>query len=104
MDDMSAKIEELLNRPDAMEKLSQAAQSLFGDASDSTLTKPDGVDAAKVMEIIELLKKTGNDDRSKLLIALKPHLSPERQARIDTAVKILNIVNIAPALKDQGIL
>lgn len=104
MDDMSAKIEELLNRPDAMEKLSQAAQSLFGDAADNTPSGPDGVDAAKVMEIIELLKKTGNDDRSKLLIALKPHLSPERQARIDTAVKILNIVNIAPALKDQGIL
>ena len=108
MDDMSAKIEALLNQPDAMEKLSQAAQSLFGAAGGSQPEKPaegmPDVDIGAIMNIMGKLNHMGDDHRARLLLALKPHLSERRQARVDTAVKILKLISLAPLLKDQGIL
>lgn len=35
-----------------------------------------------------------------LIMALKPHLSPEHQAKADTAIKILRLFEILPLLKD----
>lgn len=108
MDDMSAKIEALLNQPDAMEKLSQAAQSLFGADGGSPAEKPaeglPDVDIGAIMNIMGKLNHMGDDQRARLLLALKPHLSEQRQARVDTAVKLLKLVSLAPLLKDQGIL
>ena len=107
MDDMSAKIEALLNQPDAMEKLSQAAQSLFGSGGGITPTPaasiPD-IDFGKMMGIMSKLSSMGEDNRAGLLLALKPHLSEKRQARVDTAVKLLKLISLAPLLKEQGIL
>ena len=107
MDDMSAKIEALLNQPDAMEKLSQAAQSLFGSgmANSPVLdSKLPDIDIGKIMGIMSKLSSMGEDKRAGLLLALKPHLSEKRQARVDTAVKLLKLISLAPLLKDQGIL
>lgn len=108
MDDMSAKIEALLNQPDAMEKLSQAAQSLFGGsggeaAPPSAEGLPD-LDIGAIMNIMGKLNHMGDDNRARLLMALKPHLSEKRRARVDTAVKLLKLASLAPLLKDQGIL
>ncbi len=106
MDDMSAKIEALLNQPDAMEKLSQAAQSLFGGNSSApkpTENLPD-IDIGAIMNVMGKLNSMGEDNRARLLLALKPHLSEKRQARVDTAVKLLKVISLAPLLKDQGIL
>jgi len=38
------------------------------------------------------------------LLALKPHLTDERQQRIDKAVKLLRIISVIPLLKEQGLL
>ncbi|MBQ7288962.1 MAG: hypothetical protein IJW78_04450 [Clostridia bacterium] len=108
MDDMSTKIEALLNQPDAMEKLSQAAQALFGAENNAPAPQapaglPD-VDIGAMMNIMGKLKNMGEDNRARLLLALKPHLSEKRQGRVDTAVKLLKLVSLAPLLKDQGIL
>ena len=43
-------------------------------------------------------------DRVKLLLALRPHLSEEKQQKVDTAVKILKLLDIAPLFKEMGIL
>ena len=107
MDDMSAKIEALLNQPDAMEKLSQAAQSLFGAGGNSVPQPPSDMpdfDIGAMMNIMGKLGSVGEDNRSRLLLALKPHLSEKRQGRVDTAVKLLKLISLAPLLKDTGIL
>ena len=56
-----------------------------------------------VMNIMGKLKSEQNDDRAKLLLALKPHLSPERQKKADNAVKMLKIVSLLPMIKDTGL-
>lgn len=56
-----------------------------------------------VMNIMGKLKSEQNDDRAKLLMALKPHLSPERQKKADNAVKMLKIVSLLPMIKDTGL-
>ena len=61
-------------------------------------------DVSSIMRVVNLLKNSGNDSRSGLLLALKPHLSDERQKRVDKAVKILKLVSLMPILKEQGIL
>ena len=57
-----------------------------------------------VMSIMNKLKSEQNDDRAKLLLALKPHLSPERQKKADNAVKMLKIVSLLPMIKETGLL
>jgi len=37
-------------------------------------------------------------------LALNPHLSEESQRRVDTAVKILRVIDLLPALKESGLL
>ena len=56
-----------------------------------------------IMKIGSALKAPKQDDRSQLLMALRPHLSPARQERVDQAVKILRILDTIPLLKDSGL-
>ena len=117
MDDMASKISELLNDPDGMQKIMSVANTLFSkDAvaepvitaskteENSGLSLPDGFDPLKLMGIVSAFQNKDNDRRSQLLLALKPHLSFERQEKIDKAVKLLKIAAILPILKEQGVL
>lgn len=121
MDDMAGKISDLLSSPDGMERIKSMADALFGGAglpeapqneqppkqdngSDGGFSLPDGIDIAKIMGLMSALNNQKADRRTDLLLALKPHLSEERRERVDKAVKILKIVAILPALKEQGLL
>ncbi len=116
MDDMAGKISELLSDPEGMEKIKAMASALFSNNDDSDtkpsqkssemaggLSLPDGFDPIKLMSVFSALKNGESDQRSTLLMALKPHLSPERQERVDKAVKLLKLVSVLPLLKQQGI-
>ena len=120
-DDLTAKITEMLNNPDEMEQIKAMAQSLMqgGDTQNAGGQNPqsgndfppfsaDGLgdiaDIGSIMNVLKLLKNSGTDNRSNLLMALKPHLAPERRERVDKAVKILKLVSLVPILKQQGIL
>ncbi len=109
MDDFSAKLSEILNDPQSMEKVRRMAENLLGE-EDSPTEQPEtpaGLDPAqlsKVMSILGRLNAGGNDARSNLLVALRPHLSPERQAKLDTALKLLRLIDLLPYLKESGIL
>ncbi len=116
MDDMAGKISELLSDPDGMEKIKAMANAIFGqseaektpknDDSQSVggLSLPDGFDPLKFMNIFSALKSGEADHRANLLLALRPHLSHERQERVDKAVKLLKLASLLPLLKQQGIL
>lgn len=109
MDDIADKISSLLESADGMEKLKNAAQSLLGEKGDSGglgdilsgFSMPDNMGA--LMEAANAMNQSKSDPRVKLLLALKPHLSEPRQERVDKAVKILQLVSIAPLISKSGL-
>ena len=129
MEDLAEKLSGILNDPQSMAQVKSMAESLFsgngttpddnplsgilggGSGSNplSTLMKGDNQggdmpDVAAIMRVVSLLKNQGNDNRSGLLMALKPHLSTERQSRVDKSVKILKLFSLMPILREQGLL
>ncbi len=123
MEDIAARISSLLNRPDAMEQLQAAAKTLLGESQDSVQTKesasenknesnqfsiPQGLfdnigNMQGIIRIIGLLQNKKEDKRTSLLLALKPHLSAERAARVDRAVSFLRIAEVLPILREEGL-
>ena len=110
MDDLNEKITALLSDPSALEGIRNMASSLLGNApsppneevtSDNLM--PD-IDIGKVMSVLGRLKNTGTDERTRLLLALKPHLSERRRDRVDRAIKILKLLDMLPLLQDSGFL
>lgn len=106
MDDIAQKIEELLNDPNGVAKIQSMAESVFENTTnetDKSSSEPD-IDINTVMKVLNLLKSNNNNNRSSLLLALKPHLNIDRQQKIDSAIKIMKIIEILPILKEQGLL
>lgn len=133
MDDLAEKLSGILNDPESMAQVKSMAESLFsgnsgsGNAAESNPlanilggnnsgnnalssllggnNSAEGApDVAAIMRVVNLLKSQRDDNRSCLLMALKPHLSTERQSRVDKAVKILKLVSLMPILREQGLL
>ena len=121
MNDISSKISDLLNSPEGLDKISQAAQSILGDDGEkkaegalngidlNNLSLPEGIfenigNIQNIMRIAGLLNNKKEDSRVNLLLALKPHLSEERGQRIDKAVSMLKIASLLPILKEEGLL
>lgn len=105
MDDLSQKLSALLNDPEGFAEIKALAEGLLGEGNTqkSEPQPADNIDIAAIMKILNALKST-NDKSVELLLALKPHLSAERQHRIDTAIKLLKIYSILPLIKDSNIL
>ncbi len=53
----------------------------------------------KAKSIFDRMNKTSNKNTD-LILALKPHLSPENRNKADTAIRILKMFEILPLLKD----
>lgn len=113
MDDLSAKLSELLNDPESMNRVRQMAEGLLGGSDEpeppargsSGLGDMLGADELQaVMSIVSRMKSSGDDSRTQLLYALRPHLSEERRERADTAIKILKLLDVLPLLKESGLL
>ena len=112
MDELSEKLASLLNDPDTMERVRTMAENLLGDNSPAQEQQPStdissmlpGEDLGKIISIISQLKNTGNDSRTVLLNALKPHLSEPKREKVDTAIKILRLLELLPLIKDTGLL
>lgn len=111
MDDLNRKLEEILNDPESMNRVREMAGALLGDDSQSHEVKEEksptslgSAEIGQIMNIINRLHNSGNDNRTKLLLALKPHLSGKRQEKVDSAVKLLKLIEALPLLKEAGIL
>lgn len=115
--DISDQISSLLNSPDGMDKIRSVAASLFGQAEEESgksaptnlpSITPDLLKNAdsmgNIMHLITLLKSRPEDNRVSLLLALRPHLSEEKKAKVDKAVSLLKIASLLPILKEQGLL
>ncbi len=106
MEDINSRLAEILGDPQSMEKVRKMAESIMSDGAADQST-PDGEDMETVLKITNILsrfKEKSSDNRVLLLQALKPHLSSKRQEKVDTAVKLLKLIEILPLLKECGIL
>ena len=113
MDDISEKMAELLNDPDSLNRVREMAESILGDTKKEPPPETDsssgfGFDdidpsqLSKILSVMSRLKSKRDDNRSKLLLALKPHLSEPRREKVDTAIKLLNLIDLLPLLKGSG--
>lgn len=102
MDDISRKIGEILNDEESMERIRQLAGSFLGEKEEEG-EDFEGAKILKIMEIIEKLKNSSSD-REKLLVALRPLLSDSRKTKVDTAVKLVKIIELLPLIRESGII
>lgn len=81
--------------------LSGGASSGGGDAANPL----GNIDFGMILKIQQAFSAMGqNDKNTALLVALKPHLSEERQHKVDQAVLMMKILRILPMIADSGIL
>lgn len=118
MDDLTEKLTSLLQDPKGMEQIKNIAQSFL---QQNTPAQPapapsapasaggGGLDISPdMLQTVAKLSsafKTQNteDDNIRFLLALKPLLSEERRARTDTAMKLMKMMKLLPALTESGI-
>ncbi len=112
MDDIASKITQILGDEDGMKKISQLASSLMSQNESKQETQNsqfsdmqiDPVQMGNIMKMMSLLKSNNKDDNNtRLLVALKPHLSHDRQKKVDKAISIMKIVKLLPLLKESGL-
>lgn len=113
MDDLSEKLSSLLSDPGSVEQLKGMAQSLLsgmgsGGEAGSSNPPTDGLSAGDLQTITKVMgllrSQGGEDQRTRLLVALRPYVPQERRERIDQAVKMLRLVSVLPMLTSSGIL
>ena len=106
------KLNQILSDPDSMAKIMSLAQSLGREQSAPSPPPapprpqpPPPPDDAFVMGILRLMQQAQHTDKRQeaLLCALKPYLAPERQAKIDEALRIAKLSQLAGlAFKNYG--
>lgn len=112
MDDFASKITDLLNDPEGLNQISQLASSLMSGKDEKKPSDEQGLDLpfdvskmGSIMKVMSAVKQQSQDDNNtRLLIALKPHLSKERGEKVDKAISLLKIVKLLPILKESGLM
>lgn len=114
MDDMSAKIQEILSDKESMKQLSELAQMFSSSSEETGKSEPEpkpeqsspmpDFDISMFMKLSDIMGKTQDDKTSGLLVALKPLLKEERRERVDRAVKFLRLFQIWEVLKESGLM
>lgn len=121
MNDFEEKLNSILSNPDAMAQVMNLAQSLGGSMPSSVSPSPQdprpkrepsseapsgtnrigdlfsGIDPALITKLLPLLgelNQNGSDERLQLLYALRPFLKPERQDKVERAVKAARLIHI----------
>lgn len=115
MDNMNDMLNSVLGDPESLRQIQELADMLKDETGDSSQDKKadvasendssDGFDPAMLMSIMGAVSAAGGDDKNRsLILALKPYLSSERQARADKAVKFLKMYAVFNELKKSGML
>ena len=104
-----ADLQEILSSisDEDMTKIKDIANSLLGNNQQSENPKPTqsfapnfSLDENMMGKIMTLMGKFNKqDNRTRLIMDLKPLLTPERQKRADEAVQFLQLMEILPLLK-----
>ena len=111
MDDLMEKIQSVLSDKESMEQIQQLA-SMLGAAPEDSSPKEQPAPAASPLPDLSALtaikglasRTAGSDKNIALLMALRPLLKEENQAKIDRIVRIFRIMALYPVLRDSGLL
>ncbi len=61
------------------------------------------IDAETLIRLMDIFSKLNSTDKNtELLMALKPHLRTENQAKLQRAASLLKIISLLPLLKELG--
>ena len=111
MDDIMERISELLSDEESVKQLSELAQMLVsedGSASDTANAEKQSdeqPDLGAVLKLTSLVGAVSNDSKNTdLRRALKPHLSADKQKRVDKAIKLMKLLAMWNIAKDSGLL
>jgi hypothetical protein len=117
VEDIMGKLSELLSDEESVRQLAELAQMLMSDSSGGgekegeVAGEGENREDTGIPDLGALLKLTGlfgslsqNDRNAELLLALKPHLSEERQKKVDKAIKLLKLIAVWNMAKESGLL
>ena len=130
MDDLMKGLQGVLGDEQAMAQISELAKMLSGSSNsppssensggglaelsallggnaqnDNSNSSTGGIDPAMMLKLGSVISAaTQNDDSINLLLALKPMVSEQKQAKIDRVISIFRLLAAYPALKESGLL
>lgn len=105
MSEFEDKLNAILNDPGEMERITRLASELMGGGASENSAAPETPtpDGELLGRITRLLGSTGGGDKTALLRALSPYLRPERQARLQKALRLARMARLAgTALAEDG--
>lgn len=120
MEDLQKKISDLLSDPSSMEQI-KALSGMLGMAN-HTEEKPKKENTAALAGLGSVIPNMGNpemlgtvmklapllgsmnqeNESTRLLMALKPFMSSQRQRKIDEAIRLMGLMRMLPMLKSMG--
>lgn len=107
MSDFEEKLNSILSNPEEMEKISRLASQLMGneapDNEKSSRAPRESSDNAKSSDFPdpEMLRRLGEmlggarNDKTALLSAIGPYMSPARRAKLEKAMKFARLAKVA---------
>lgn len=119
-ENMMSKIQEVLSDPESMQQIAELAQ-MFQHGTPNSIPEEQETSAAgtlpavsspemppfdmgMLMKMGELMKNTGNDKNTALLLALRPHFGERRQQRIDKAIRLMKLWAVFQTMQKTGML
>jgi len=132
MQDLMSKLQSVLGDEQSMKQLSEIASALSSETPEQASannSQPDfsqllkslnleqpqqaqpvqpagnGLDVSKLLALQTIMQQANKQDKNvDLLLALRPLLNEENQAKIDRLIKIFRLFAVYPALKESGLL
>lgn len=107
MSELEDKINAVLGDPKQMEQITKLAKSFMGGGSPGKAAEPEpkgedafaslGIDGATLQRLGRLLRQGGGakPQEQALLEAMRPYLSEKRRSKMDKAMKIARLAQIA---------
>lgn len=116
MEDMDSRLNALLSDPEAMGRIMALAQQLSGESVASSpppspeppppsQQEDDGFDPMLLLKFLPLLQELRQDNSSQsmqFLSAMRPFLKPERQPKVERAVKLAHLICVGKKFLTEG--
>lgn len=101
------KLRSVLNDKESMQEIQELAAMLGGGQEKAEQPPPAGEmpDITKLMQLQGAVSQAGKGDKNiALLMALRPLLKEENQAKLDRVVKLFRLMALWPVLRESGLL
>jgi hypothetical protein len=77
---------------------------LLGSRPAPQAASPPGIDVGTIMKLTQAMASVqANRQNIDLLLALKPRLKPERARKVDDAIRVMQLIQFLPLIKESGL-